>query len=365
MLRRLIERSSVMLPAKSQRGAGMTGDGIMQGNTPRSAGRFSRAVLALTLLMLLLAGSPSVAQSDPATGYPKRIIRIVVGFAAGGGNDIFARLVGHKLQGLIGQSVIIENRPGAGGRIAAEYVAAQPADGYTLLVGASGAMSIAPAIYPHLPYHPTRSFVPLAMIGSFPLILVVPASHPAKTVQELVVWAKANPDNANYATTSPAFTITTELLKLNTGMPGVAIPYKSSNEMLTSVVAGNCAFAIADGPPTVPLVRGGKVRALAVTGSQRSTELADVPSMAEIGLPDVNVQLWSGVFVPRGTSPTIVKQLEAALPRAIQSPDVANRLKDMAVNPGGGPAEEFARMIDADVKTYADVVKLANLTFME
>ena len=165
--------------------------------------------------------------------------------------------------------------------------------------------------------------------------------------------------------TSPAFTITTELLKLKTGMPGVAIPYKSSNEMLTSVVAGNCAFAIVDGPPTVPLVRGGKVRALAVTGSQRSTELADVPSMAEIGLPDVNVQLWSGVFVPRGTSPIIVKQLEATLRRAIRSPDVADRLKDMAVNPGGGTAEEFARMIDADVQTYVDVVKLANLTFVE
>jgi tripartite-type tricarboxylate transporter receptor subunit TctC len=322
-------------------------------------------VLAFALLMLVIAASPSAAQSEPVAGYPKKIIRIVVGFAAGGGNDIFARLVGHKLQEFIGQSVVIENRPGAGGRLAAEYVATQPADGYTLLVGASGAMSIAPAIYPKLAYHPTRNFVPLAMIGSFPLILVVPANHPAKTVQELVVWAKANPDNANYATTSPAFTITTELLKLKTGMPGVAIPYKSSNEMLTSVVAGNSAFAIADGPPTVPLVKGGQVRALAVTGSERSTELVDVPSMAEIGLPDVNVQLWSGAFVPAGTPPMIIKQLEDTLRRAIQSPDVADKLKDMAVNPGGGPAEDFARMIDADVKTYVDVVKLANLTFIE
>src|SRR5271166_1484151 len=156
---------------------------------------FSRALLGATLLLLVVGASrPAVAQSDAAAGYPHKIIRIVVGFAAGGGNDIFARLVGYKLQELIGQSVIIENRPGAGGRLAAEYVATQRADGYTLLVGASGAMSIAPAIYPKLAYHPIRSFVPLAMIGNFPLILVVPGNHPAKTVPELVAWAKANPD---------------------------------------------------------------------------------------------------------------------------------------------------------------------------
>lgn len=328
--------------------------------------RFSRTMFGTMLLVLMVAASrPAVAQSDTAAGYPNKNIRIVVGFAAGGGNDIFARLVGQKLQTFIGQSVVIENRPGAGGRLAAEYVATQPPDGYTLLVGASGAMSIAAAIYPTLAYHPTRSFVPLAMIGNFPLILVVPANHPAKTLQELIIWTKANPDKTNYATTSPAFTITTELLKLKTGMPGVAIPYKSSNEMLTSVVAGHSVFAIVDGPPTVPLVKGGQVRALAVTGSERSAELPDVPSMAESGLPEVNIHLWSGAFVPIRTPPTIVEKLEAALRRAIQSPDVADRLKAMAVNPGGGPSEEFSRMIDADIRTYVEVVKSANLTFAE
>jgi tripartite-type tricarboxylate transporter receptor subunit TctC len=320
--------------------------------------------MALGALMVVASG-PVAAQSDEAAGYPNKIIRIVVGFAAGGGNDIFARLVGQSLQQFIGQSVVIENRPGAGGRLASEYVATQPADGYTLLVGASGAMSIAAAIYPKLPYHPTRSFVPLAMIGKFPLILVVPVNHPAKTVQELVAWAKANPDKTNYATTSPAFTITTELLKLKTGMPGVAISYKSSNEMLTSVVAGNSTFAIVDGPPAVPMVTGGQVRALAVTGSERSAELPDVPSMAEAGLPEVNIHLWSGVFAPAGTPPAIAKKLAAALQRAIRSPDVAEKLKGMAVVPGGGPSDEFVRMIDADVRTYVDVVKSANLTFVE
>jgi len=162
-----------------------------------------RTVLIAALLGLsALAAPPAFAQGD----YPNRTIRIVVGFAAGGGNDIFARLVGAKLQDLIGQPVIIENKPGAGARLANEYAANQPADGYTLLVAASGGMSIASAIYPKLGYHPTRSFAPLTMIANFPLILAIPQDHPAKTVPELVAWMKANPDKSNYATSSPAFT---------------------------------------------------------------------------------------------------------------------------------------------------------------
>ena len=324
-----------------------------------------RALIGAAVISWVAASQPALAQSDAATGYPSKTIRIVVGFAAGGGNDIFARLVGNKLQEIIGQTVMIENKPGAGGRLAAEYVANQAPDGYTLYVGASGAMAIASAIYPNLAYHPTRSFVPLAMIGNFPLILVVPANHPVKTVQELVKWAGEHRDKANYATTSPAFTITTELLKLKTGMPGVPIPYKSSNEMLTSVMGGNSLLAIVDGPPTVPLVKGGQIRALAVTGSVRSAELPDVPSMSEIGLPAVNIQLWSGVFAPAGTPAPIARKLEIALRSAIRSPGVAEKLKGMAVNPGGGPADEFVRMIDADIQTYKDVVKAANLTFAE
>ncbi len=323
------------------------------------------AIIAALLVLIGAANCPAIAQSDGAASYPSRVIRIVVGFAAGGGNDIFARLVGQALQKIAGQPVIILNRPGAGGRLASEFVQSQPADGYTLLVAASGAMSIAAAIYPDLPYHPTRTFVPLAMIGNFPLILVVPTNHPAKTVMDLVAWAKANPDKANYATTSPSFTIATELLKLKTGMPGVAISYKSSNEMLISVAAGQSTFAIVDGPPAIPQVKGNQVRALAVTGSERSSELPDVPSMAEAGLPAVNVHLWSGVFAPAGTPPTIVEKLEAALQQAIRSPDVADKLRGMAVNPGGGPPEEFSRMIDAEIKAYGGIVKSAHLSFEE
>src|SRR5947209_4568873 len=163
-------------------------------------------VLALTATS---AGLPAQAQ-ERAADYPNRPIHMVVGFAAGGGNDLFARLVGQKLSESIGQPVVIENKPGAGGRLAVEYAMAQPADGYTLVVGATGQMAIAAAIYPKLSYHPTRTFTPLTMIGSFPLILAGPMNDAIKSVQELVAWGKANPDRSNYATSSPAFTIASE-----------------------------------------------------------------------------------------------------------------------------------------------------------
>jgi tripartite-type tricarboxylate transporter receptor subunit TctC len=323
-----------------------------------------RSALALLLLLAAaaaIAPAPARAQSD----YPSRPIRIIVGFAAGGGNDIFARLVAAKLQDIIGQAVVVENRPGAGGRLSGEYVSNQPADGYTLLVGASGAMSIAAAIYPDLKYHPTKTLVPLAMIGNFPLIMVIAADHPANTVKEVVEWAKQHPDKANYASTSPAFTIATELLKLESGMPGVMIPYKSSNEMILSVMQGQTMTAIADGPPAVPQVKAGKVKAVAVTGAERSSELPDVPSMTEAGYPGVDIHLYSGVFAPAATPPAIVAKLEKALSEAIRDPGVSEKLKNMAVDPGGGPPEDFRRMIDTEIVKYTKVIKAADLHFEE
>lgn len=328
--------------------------------------RISRTLCGTVLLVLMTAAAlPAWAQTGAEKSYPNKAIHIIVGFAAGGGNDIFARVVGQKLQEKIGETVVIENKPGAGGRLASEYVARQPADGYTLLVGASGAMSIAAAIYPKLAYHPTHSFVPLSVIANFPLFLVVPENHPVKSVKELVAWAKAHPDKANYATTSPTFTIATELLKLKTGMPGLAIPYRSSNEMLVSVISEQTLLAIVDGPPAVPMVNGGKVRALAVTGSERSDELPNVPTMSEVGFPEVEIQIWSGVFAPAKTPPAIVEKLEAAVRSAIQDLDVRSKLKAMAVNPGGGSGDEFRRMIDADILKYVDIVKAADLKFKE
>jgi len=322
-------------------------------------------VKAAVVVLAATISDAAAAQGDPAANFPNKPIRLIVGFAAGGGNDLFARLVGQKLSENIGQPVIIENKPGAGGRIAVEYVKNQPADGYTIMVAASGQMAIAAAIYPKLSYHPTRDFLPLTMIAAFPLILAGPANDLIKSVKDLIAYGKANPDKSNYATSSPAFTITTELFKLKTGMPAVAVPYKSSNEMMLSVAGGNTLFAIADGPPTVPLVQGGKIRALAVTGSERSSELPEVPSMAEAGYPEVNIGLWSGIFVVAGTPPAIANKLDTEVRRALADPGVREKLKTMAVNPGGGPGEEFRKRIDGDIKLFADVVKAANLKFEE
>ncbi len=319
-----------------------------------------RSLFACLAAVLVLAAAGEARAQDT---YPNRVIRFIVGFAAGGGNDIFARLVVNKFQENTGASAIIENKPGAGGRISSEYAAHAAADGYTVLVGATGQMSIAAAIYPNLAYHPTKSFIALNMIASFPLVLVVPVNHPAKNVKELVAWAKANPDKSNYGTSSPAFTIASETLKLKTGMPGVAIPFKGTNESNLCVVSEQCLFTISDGPPAIPLVKGGKTRALAVTGAERSPELPDVPSMAEAGYPAVDTKLWSGFFVPAGTPAPIVAKLTAELGRALADPGVQAGLKKMAVDPGGPTGDEFKKRIDADIKTFGDVVTAAHLTF--
>jgi tripartite-type tricarboxylate transporter receptor subunit TctC len=318
--------------------------------------RIGRLIVCIALMCAL--GDAAQAQSD----FPGKPVHFIVGFGAGGGNDLFARLVTQKLQQNTGWTVVIENKPGAGGRIAAQFVASAAPDGYTVLVGATGQMSVATAIYPKLGYHATKSFIPLNMIASFPLVLVVAADGP-KSVKELVEWGKAHPEKSNYATSSPAFTIPTELFKLKTGMPAVAIPYKGTNESNLSVISGQTLFTISDGPPAIPLVKGGKTRALAVTGSERSPELPDVPSMAEQGFPEVNTHLWSGFFAPVGTPEPVVTKLRAELGKALADQSVQDGLKKMAVTPGGPTGDDFKKIIDADIKTIADVVAAAKLTF--
>lgn len=320
-----------------------------------------RAKLAGAALALgVLSAAPTLAQD---ANYPNRAIRVIVPFAAGGGNDIFARLVGAKAGELLGQQLVIENRPAAGGRVAAEFVANQPGDGYTLFVGASGVMSIASAVYPKLAYHPTKNFIPLTMIADFPLILVTPPDAPIKTVADLVDYAKKNPDKSNYATTSPAFILATELLKLKTGMPSTNFPVKSSMEMVQCVAQSNCLLAMSDPPPAVPQIKDGRVKAIAVTGKHRSEELPDVPSMSELGYPEVNTRLWSGFFAPASTTPAIAKKLEDVFRAAVSDAGVSSKLKAMAANPGGISSDDFRKIIDADIEAYVQVVKAANLKF--
>jgi tripartite-type tricarboxylate transporter receptor subunit TctC len=316
-------------------------------------------VMALALIAALSHGAS--AQTDPAASYPNKTVKIVVGFAAGGGNDIIARIIGQKLQDGLGQTVIIENKVGAGGSLAALAVMAAPPDGYTLLVGASGAMSIIPAISVRPPYATLKDFAPISNLASFPLILSVHPSNPAKNVQELVTWMKANPDKANYATSSAAFTLATELFKLKTGAPGTGIPYKSSNEMLVSVIGQQSLFTITDPPPATPQIKGGQVRALAVTSDKRLDDLPDVPTMAEAGVSGVEVGLWSGIFAPAATPPGIVKKLETELRKIMQMADVKEKFKAMATPTVGSTAAEFTRTIDTETKMWGEVGRAANV----
>jgi tripartite-type tricarboxylate transporter receptor subunit TctC len=324
------------------------------------AGIFRRA-FGCGLLAALMGAALASGAAHAQAPYPSRIVKLVVGFAAGGGNDIIARILAAKLQDEIGGTVIVENRVGAGGRLAAEHVKNAAPDGYTLMIGAAGAMTIIPAISVVPPYHGTKDFTPISMVAAFPLILAINADHPAKNVQELIAWMKANPDKSNYATSSPAFTLTTELFKLKTGAPGVAIPYKSSNESILSVISGQSLLTIADPPPTTPQVLGGKVRALAVLDPKRMEDLPDVPTMAEAGVSDVNVSLWSGLFGPANLPPEIAKKLEAAVIKIMQMDDVKDKFRKMATPTVGGTSADFARTIDAQTKTWVEVGRAANV----
>jgi tripartite-type tricarboxylate transporter receptor subunit TctC len=323
-----------------------------------------RACAIWSVAALVLIAGPdgrAAAQPDPAANYPNRVIKLVVGFGAGGGNDIIARIVSQKLEARLGQPVIVENKPGAGGSLAALAVRAAPPDGYTLLLGASGAMSITPAISVRPPYATLRDFVPISNLVSFPLILSVYSAHPAKDLPELVAWMKANPDQSNYATSSPAFMLATELFKLRSGAPATAIPYKSSGEMVLAVIARQSVFTLADPLPTTTQVLSGQIRALAVTSDARLAELPNVPTMAEAGVSGVKVGLWSGVFAPAGTPPVIVSRLEAELRRIMQMADVKEKFRSLATPTVGSTAAEFVQLIDTETKVWAEVGRAANV----
>jgi len=297
---------------------------------------------------------------EAASNYPTRAIHIVVGFTPGGGNDIIARVIGQKLSESLGQPVIVENKPGAGAIVATEHVAKAAPDGYTLLVGASGAMAINPAVYAKLSYDPIRDFVPVSELGSFPLILVVNASSPIKSVAELVAYTKANPNKSNYSSSSAAFQLVTELFKQKTGAPMEVVPYKGANDSVMAVISGQVTATIADAGPLAGQVHGGQVRALAVAAPQRMEDLPDVPTMKEAGA-DVDAVLWSGIFVPKGTPPGIVKKLEAEFMRIARLPDVIARLKPLGIESIGNSSEDFAKILAADIVRWTEVAKAGNI----
>jgi tripartite-type tricarboxylate transporter receptor subunit TctC len=308
------------------------------------------------LLLVLFACS---AQAQEA--YPSRPIRIVVGYSAGGGNDLVVRALAPRLQEALGQPVIVDNKPGAQSIIAAETVAKSAPDGYTLLMGPSGPMTINPATYSKLPYSPTRDFAPISMIGSFPLIVAVDPRLPVRSVKELVEYAKANPGKANYASSAGIFQIATELFKQKTGAPFEMISYKGSGESVQAVVAGQVTMTLVDPPPATGPLKAGTVRGLAVTSAQRHPSWPDLPTLTELGMPEMEVPVWTALFAPARTPPAVIARLQSEVARAVQSPEVKERFAGMGVDPVGSTSEALARQVARDIEKWTAVAKTAGI----
>jgi tripartite-type tricarboxylate transporter receptor subunit TctC len=315
-----------------------------------------RTAKLLTFIVLCAAVAGAFAQA-----YPSKPIRIVVGFPPGGGNDIIARLVGAKMQENWGQSVVIDNKPGANSIIAAEFVAKSAPDGYTLLVNATGGMSVNPVLYSKLPYDSLKDFVPISMVGSFPLVLVVNPSVPAKSVQELVAYLKANPGRLNYSSGSTAFQVATEMFKQMTGTDIKHIPYKGSVQSISAVMAGDVQMTIVDSPPLVPQLKSDRVKPLAVTSAKRSASMSDLPTVAESGVPGYEMVLWIGVFAPAGTPQDVAAKLNAEVVRIVNLPDIRQKLDGMGVEPLGNSSAQMAEWIRREIARYGPVVKAAGI----
>jgi tripartite-type tricarboxylate transporter receptor subunit TctC len=312
------------------------------------------------IIAAALALAAGVAQAQDS--YPSRPIRIVVGYSAGGGNDLIVRAMQNEMQKGLGQPVVIENKPGAQSIIAADLVAKSPPDGYTILMGPSGPMTINPATYSKLSYSPTRDFAPISMICSFPLLVTVSAQLPVKNVKELVAYAKANPGKSNYSSSAGIFQLTTELFKQKTGAPFEMINYKSSGESVQAVLGGQVTMTIVDPPPASGPIKGGTLRALAVTSAQRHPSWPDVPTMAEAGVPDMEVPVWTAFFAPAKTPPAIVARLQQEVARVVHTAEVKEGFARLNVDPVGGTPEELARVVARDIEKYSAVAKAANIS---
>src|SRR3954467_3067552 len=316
--------------------------------------RFCTALLTSAVIAFSLC----VAAQE---NYPAKPIRIVIGYSAGGGNDIIVRVMTPELSKGLGQAVIVDNKPGAQSIIAAEYVAKQPADGYTILMGPSGPMTINPATYSKLPYDPVRDFAPISMICEFPLLVTVDAKLPIRNVKELIEFAKANPGKANYASSAGIFQISTEMFNQRTGSKFVMIPYKSSGESVQALISGNVALTIVDPPPATGPLKAGTVRALAVTSPKRHPSWPDLPTMAEAGVPDMEVPVWTAFFAPAKTPPAIIARLQKEVARAVQTPEVKERFGQMGLDPVGSTPDELGRQLDRDIAKWTAVAKAANI----
>ena len=290
-------------------------------------------------------------------------MRIIVPFTPGGSTDILARAVAAKLGTALGQNVIVENRPGAGGSVGATEVAKSDPDGSTLLMGHIGTLAVNPSIYPKLPYDPIRSFVPVAYAARVPNVLAVSAAAPFKTLKELVDAARARPGRLSYSSggNGSAAHISFEYLKMKAGLFMLHIPYRGTAPSVTDVIAGQVSCTFTGAPAVLPLVKSGRLRALAVSSSRRLAAVPDVPTVAESGYPGFEADQWYGLVAPAGTPPALVARLNAEVNKALAMPDVAQQLAVEGATAVPGTPAAFGELIRREIVRWAEVVKAGNI----
>jgi len=318
-----------------------------------------------TFVMIIATGLALALQADPVTaqGFPAKPVRMIIGFAAGGTTDLVGRLVAQRLGDSWGQTVVVENRTGASGMIAAEAVAKAPADGYTLLVTPQTSLAVAPALYGKAPYDATRDFTPITLMGSTPTIMVVNPAFPAKTFAEFVELAKKSGVPLAYGSggigSSPH--MAGELLSAQLGIRMTHIPYKGESPALTDTMGGQVPIMFGNISVAVPHIKSGKLRALASTGAARSPLLPDVPTVAESGLKDFSIATWFGLLGPAGMPADLVARIQRDVARVLATPDIRNRLVDLGVDIVANSPEEFSAYLRTEIVRYAKVIKDAGI----
>jgi tripartite-type tricarboxylate transporter receptor subunit TctC len=308
-----------------------------------------------------LSAAPAAAQHDEARGFPDRPVRVIVPYAPGGANDILARLYGAKLSERLGQPFVVENRPGAQAIVGTEATARARPDGYTLLLGASGPIVFNPATYATLPYDSLKDLAPVSLLASFPLVLLVAASSPHRTVAELVAWAKANPERANYGASGAGFQLPTELFNQKAGTRFQYVAYRGSAESVNAAANGEVTIALVDSGPASVAISAGRARALAVTSAQRVPAYPDVPTMAELGFPEVEATLWSGMLAPAATPRPVLDKLNAECVAITAMPDIRERLKLLVMDPIGSDPDTFRGTIARQIDLWSGVARRANI----
>jgi len=321
-----------------------------------------RASLASILIAIGSTGLVSFAQAQAT--WPSKPVTIVVPFAPGGGTDIGTRIVAQKLSQLWGQSVVIDNRGGAGGNLGLDIVSRAKADGYTLLAGNVGTQSINPTLYKKLNYNPDTAFVPLGQFAELPFVLAATTSLPANSVKELVALAKASPDKLSYASSGNGGSphLSAETFKIATGTKILHVPYKGGGAAMTDLISGNVHLLFASVLETSAHIKAGKLKALAITSKQRVAALPDVPTLEESGITGAESGSWIGLLAPTGTPQAVVDKVSAGLQQVLAMPDVKEQLLAQGAVARGGSATDFANLIAADRRKYARIITDNQLT---